>query len=283
MLVTAPHFDLKSPKSQIEGIKKPIITSKGSIPIIEDFKEKEIYKNVGIYSHTRISNNEFLFRPTEKQIREKYLSEFGNLDFLIGKKCHTEEARAIFNKIAHNFQPTEEQYFEQIIKNARKINFIGNEWDIVLKILCLHIHQGSDKIPFRFSPAFLYEAIEYAQLKKYKELKKALVFNQNHPINPIARTYYQNIAVGQINTESLKELLHLNLTVSQYAEILGCSTRTVERNLQKLGISTKGNKKENAYKTIQKWRKENRRGTQKQCALDLEFSERKVKMYWHRK
>ena len=280
MLNNVPHFELDTPPKALKSNISPFILEKGSIPIVENFEEKEIYKNVGVYTYTRITNNEFLFRPTEKQIREVYLKKYRNLDLLIGKKCHTNEARAIFNEIAHNFKPSEDEYFNQLINKARKIAFINDDFEKAFDMLCLHVYNGSPKIPYHFSPADLSNVIECAKKKPYKELKKALVFNQNYQINPIARTYYQNIAIGQINEDSLKELLHLSLTIPQYSEILGQSESTVKRNLRKFGVSTKGNKKTYTINQIRKCHKLNPKWSKKKVAEHLKMSYRNVKRLW---
>jgi hypothetical protein len=260
--------------------KTSFISQKGSIPLISDFREKDIFKKTEIYHHTFISKHEYAYRPSYKELEETYQNKNISLDLLKGNKCHTEEAKRIFCEISSSITPTDGQYYNHLVKFSRKATFLGNEIDIIFDKLCFLVVKENPIVHYAFDKQTLYDIVEDSQLKPYQEQKKNLVFNPKYQINPIAQHFLQSISIAEITSKEIEELFKLGLTQNQIIELSDYSNVTVQKHLKKLGLSTKGNKVEQTINAIRNWRKENPKGIQIECSKALKLGERTVQRYW---
>lgn len=238
--------------------KTSFINQKGSIPLVLDFREKDIFKKTEIYHHTFISKYEYAYRPSYKELEETYQNKNISLDLLKGNKCHTEEAKRIFCEISSSITPSDEQYYNHLVKFSRKATSIGNQIDVIFDKLCFLVVKENPIVHYAFDKQTLYDIVEDSQLKPYQEQKKNLVFNPKYQINPIAQHFLQSISIAEITSKEIEELFKLGLTQNQIIELSDYSRPTVQRHLEKLGLSTKGNKKEQSFQSVQDCKKKSK-------------------------
>ncbi len=281
--LNVPDFDLS--KENISPItrSKPIILEKGFIPPV-DFLNGEIFRKTELYHYTKLSKTAYVYRAPLHELKKIYLEKYGNLNKLIGKDFHTKESKELFFEHSKGIVPTEEEYYHYLIKTGSRFFHVGNNDEQFSNYLSFNITDSNPLVYHSFSNSVLQEIVDKSALKPYYEAKKCIAFNptEENNIHPIAKLYLHQVAISDHNTEKIKELFDLGYIQKDIAILNDCSITTVERKLKKLGLSTKGHKKEKTIQLIQSWKKANPKGTQKECAISLNLGERTVQRYWNK-
>ena len=121
--------------------------------------------------------------------------------------------------------------------------------------------------------------IKSLDLKPYQPRWKCVIFNPLKPINPILKMIIMSQEIGEYNAYNV-DILAEKYIIEDIAKIKKTGVATVKRNLKKIGISTKGNKKNKTYKRVQKWKHNYKEGTQKECSISLKIGIATVKRNW---
>lgn len=250
----------------------------GSIPTVE-FLEDELYHVVPKYTCVRISSKSFKYVPSHTELQDFYTQNNYDLDCLFGKKAHTKEAKNIYDLALKSIEPNSEILYQQLLVIASKLYFIGNEIDSIFNYFLVNIPRYYDF----FSEETIYEIVEHAQSISFKPVKKCVVFNPKSDLNHVFKSNIHRKEIGKYNSEKILKLANEGLTRLQIAVAEDVSVFTVDKHLKNAKKSTKGNKKENTYKRVQKWKKRHLENPQKECAKALGISLITVKRNWNKK
>lgn len=258
-----------------------MITSKGNLPQILDFKENEIYRVLEKpFYFVNLTLDSYKFKHDFNSIKEQYLIRNISLAYLLGKDAHTTQAQKIYAEVVSQMQITEDKYFYFLTRLIGKMLFLGNPIDLILDNLEIHISQSTATPFYGLTKEHFYDCYEnYLLQRPYSPNLKCVVFNPSKNVNNCYKSIVMQRELGKFNQNSIKNS-YQNNTISQIAEQNQISQITVKRHLKKMGISTKGNKKENTINAIKNYRKEHKKATQKEVSKALNLSIITIKRHW---
>ena len=249
----------------------------GSTPGVT-FNCKE-YVVVEKYKHIKITHQNFRYAPTRGEIEEAFLKKNFTLDIIFGEKAYTSFYE--FEDIVSSIPTNKKNYEIQILGIIRELIFLNNLKENILSFLMFHVNEYSN-LEYQYSSQDIeHFYIKSLDLKPYQPRWKCVVFNPKKPINPILKMIIMSQEIGEYNAYNV-DVLAEKYIIKDIAKIKKTTTRTVKKNLNKLGVSTKGNKKKNTYTKIQKWKHNHKTGTQEECSIALKISIRTVQNNWNK-
>jgi DNA-binding CsgD family transcriptional regulator len=250
-----------------------LILKSGSIPIVE-FLDTDLYKIVPKFIYFSVSSKSFKYVPSHLEIIDFYQNNKYDLAYLKGKKAHTKEAENLYNIALNSIAPDYEQLIKQYLSIASKLSLqyqIDEIFDIFLTYVPKHYGLEKEEI---------YDLIEESQFHPYFPKEKYVVFNPKYNLNPLFQQKIQQEEIGKHNRKIVVELAKKGYTREQIAEKANLNLKTVDEHLKKAKISTKGNKKNNTYQRVQKWKYDHPKGIQKECAKSLKITVKTVERNW---
>lgn len=259
-----------------------IILEKGRVPHV-NFSKDELYKIVDKYIHVKVSFSSLVYIPTYTEIKQYYQNKGISLDYLIGSKSHTVYASELYRKCLTDFYVSEQDYYNHLVKVAKKLFFLGNPLETVFKFFNLFIvEQNSDVIHVFDENELLIicqEAEELHLTSPYTPTYKCVVFNPYKELNSSFKQIIHKREIGNLNAKIVAKKAK-NKTIKQIAKETDLAERTVRKHLNRKGKKTVGAKKNQTILSIKKWRKKHPKGKQKDCQKELNFSLRTIKNYW---
>jgi hypothetical protein len=262
-----------------------IILEKGCVPHI-NFSKDELYKVVDKYIHVKVSFNSLVYMPTYTEIKKHYQNNRISLDYLIGSKSHTIYAFELYKQALKDFNVSEQDYYNYLVKVAKKLFYLNNSLEDIFMFFNKFIIEENSDILHLFSQEELLiicqEAEELHFQTPYKPSHKCVVFHPYKEFNSFFKQIICKRELGKLNS-SIVLKKSKNRTISEIAKETNLAEITIKKHLNKKGKSTKGVKKNNTIITIQKWRKKHPTKKQKDCQKELNFSQRTIERYWNQK